>query len=43
MRLASVNVNGVRAAYRKGMGEWVESSGADIITLQEVRAEKPNV
>ena len=39
MRLASVNVNGVRAAYRKGMGEWVAGSGADIITLQEVRAE----
>jgi exodeoxyribonuclease-3 len=37
MRLASVNVNGVRAAYKKGMGEWVAGSGADIITLQEVR------
>ncbi len=43
MRLASVNVNGVRAAYRKGMGEWVESSGADIVTLQEVRAETTDV
>lgn len=43
MRLASVNVNGVRAAYKKGMGEWVAGSGADIITLQEVRAETPDL
>lgn len=34
----SVNVNGIRAAVRKGMTEWVEASGADILALQEVRA-----
>jgi exodeoxyribonuclease III len=39
LRIASINVNGVRAAYRKGMTDWVASSGADILTLQEVRAE----
>lgn len=38
-RIASVNVNGVRAAYRKGMGEWLASRGVDILCLQEVRAE----
>lgn len=38
-RIASVNVNGVRAAYRKGMGEWLEGRGIDILCLQEVRAE----
>lgn len=38
-RLISVNVNGVRAAYRKGMQEWLAECGADIIALQEVRAE----
>ncbi|WP_166987719.1 exodeoxyribonuclease III [Canibacter zhoujuaniae] len=37
-RLASVNVNGVRAAYRKGMAEWLANSGADVVALQEVRA-----
>ncbi len=40
MRIASVNTNGVRAAYRKGMGDWLASSGADIVGLQEVRAER---
>lgn len=39
LRIASVNVNGIRAAYRKGMGDWLESSGADIVAIQEVRAE----
>ncbi|WP_296648415.1 exodeoxyribonuclease III [Rhodoluna sp.] len=39
IKLATVNVNGIRAAFRKGMAEWVNSSGADIIALQEVRAE----
>jgi exodeoxyribonuclease III len=38
-RIASVNVNGVRAAFRKGMGDWLESRGVDILCLQEVRAE----
>lgn len=39
IRVASVNVNGIRAAARKGMGEWVEQAAPDIITLQEVRGE----
>ncbi|WP_245979587.1 exodeoxyribonuclease III [Gryllotalpicola protaetiae] len=38
LRIASVNVNGIRAAYRKGMADWVNSRGADIIAIQEVRA-----
>lgn len=39
LRIASVNVNGIRAAARKGMIPWLESAGVDILTLQEVRAE----
>lgn len=38
LRIASVNVNGIRAAYRKGMGDWLASAGVDILALQEVRA-----
>ena len=38
LRLASVNVNGVRAAFRKGMGEWLAARDVDILALQEVRA-----
>jgi len=39
LRLASVNVNGVRAAFRKGMGDWLEQRGVDVLAMQEVRAD----
>jgi exodeoxyribonuclease III len=38
LRIASVNVNGLRAAYKKGMAEWLEPRNVDILCLQEVRA-----
>jgi len=38
LRLASVNVNGVRASFRKGMGDWLAGRDVDILALQEVRA-----
>mgnify|MGYP000048788598 CR=1 FL=1 len=37
--IATINVNGVRAAFRKGMADWLATSNADILALQEVRAE----
>jgi exodeoxyribonuclease-3 len=39
LRIASVNVNGVRAAFRRGMGDWLAARDVDILALQEVRAE----
>lgn len=36
--VATVNVNGIRAAYRKGMGEWLETTNPDVLLMQEVRA-----
>jgi len=38
LRIASVNVNGIRAAVRKGMSDWLDAAAVDILTLQEVRA-----
>jgi exodeoxyribonuclease-3 len=38
LRIASVNTNGVRASFRKGMGEWLDSRDVDVLALQEVRA-----
>lgn len=38
MRIVTVNVNGVRAALRKGMQEWLDAADADVVCLQEVRA-----
>ncbi len=37
-RIYSWNINGIRAATRKGLGDWIRNSEAEIIGLQEVRA-----
>jgi exodeoxyribonuclease III len=38
VRIASVNVNGIRAATRKGMLAWLAEADVEIMALQEVRA-----
>jgi exodeoxyribonuclease-3 len=38
LRIASVNVNGIRAAYKNGMADWLATREVDILCLQEVRA-----
>ncbi|MFC9330327.1 exodeoxyribonuclease III [Kitasatospora sp. NPDC057015] len=37
--MTSVNVNGIRAAAKKGFTEWLAATEADVVCLQEVRAE----
>ncbi|WP_026311110.1 exodeoxyribonuclease III [Parafrankia elaeagni] len=39
LRVATVNVNGIRAARRRGMGAWLEARCPDILCVQEVRAD----
>ncbi|MFM6848385.1 MAG: exodeoxyribonuclease III [Terrabacter sp.] len=39
MRLVTVNVNGIRAAARRGMLQWLAQAQPDVLTLQEVRAD----
>ncbi|MBP3043863.1 exodeoxyribonuclease III [Arthrobacter jiangjiafuii] len=38
LRIATVNVNGIRAAYKRGMADWLAERDIDILCLQEVRA-----
>ena len=38
LRIVSWNVNGLRACALKGFAAWLQSCGADIVCLQEVRA-----
>ena len=40
LTVTSVNVNGLRAAAKKGFVEWLAGTGADVLCLQEVRAEE---
>lgn len=38
MIISTVNVNGIRAAVRRGMMQWVQEQSPDVLLLQEVRA-----
>ncbi|WP_216378339.1 exodeoxyribonuclease III [Arcanobacterium phocae] len=38
MLIATCNVNGIRAAVRKGIQEWITTTAPDVLLLQEVRA-----
>lgn len=38
LKISSFNVNGIRAAHRKGFLDWVGESNPDVICLQEMRA-----
>lgn len=41
--ITTVNVNGIRAAARKGFVQWLRDTDADVVCLQEVRAESDQV
>ena len=43
MKVISINVNGIRAAARKGMFEWLQSVDADVICLQELKAQPDQI
>jgi exodeoxyribonuclease III len=43
VRIASVNVNGIRASFRKGMAEWLAARDVDVLAMQEVRASTDDV
>ncbi|HEV7951159.1 MAG TPA: exodeoxyribonuclease III [Glaciihabitans sp.] len=43
LRIASINTNGIRAAFRKGMGDWLSARDVDILAIQEVRASTEDI
>jgi exodeoxyribonuclease-3 len=43
MRIISYNVNGLRAALKKGFVEWLKTDPGDIICLQETKASQDDV
>jgi len=40
MRIITINVNGIRAAERKGFFQWLEKQNADVVCLQEIKAQE---
>ena len=43
MRIISYNTNGIRAAMKKGLIDWLKTDPADIICIQETKANKDDV
>ena len=39
MKVISVNTNGIRAAHRKGFFDWMQNQKADVICIQETKAQ----
>ena len=39
MRVISVNVNGIRAAHRKNFFSWLKTQNADVVCIQETKAQ----
>lgn len=37
LRIATVNVNGIRSSVRRGFGDWLAGRDCDVVALQEVR------
>lgn len=40
MKIISYNVNGIRAALKKGFIEWLQAASPDVICIQETKAHK---
>ncbi|TAE00411.1 MAG: exodeoxyribonuclease III [Bacteroidetes bacterium] len=43
MKVVTYNVNGIRAALKKGWFEWFKAVNADFVCLQEVKAQKNDI
>ena len=36
--ILTYNINGIRAALKKDLDSWIDSSKADIVCMQEIKA-----
>ena len=43
MKIYSYNLNGIRSSFNKGLLNWIEKSDADILCLQELKAQESQV
>lgn len=43
MKIISYNINGIRAAVRKGLLDWVKASQPDVLCLQEIKATEEQI
>ena len=43
LRVITINLNGIRSAERKGFFAWMAKQNADIVCLQELKAQRPDL
>ena len=43
LRIVSLNLNGIRSAAKKGVFDWLAASNADVVCLQELKAQMPDL
>lgn len=43
MKIISYNVNGIRAAVKKGLMEWLDAANPDVLCLQETKAQPDQI
>ena len=43
MRVISLNVNGLRSAERKGLSTWLAQQNADLVCIQEIKAQQTDI
>jgi exodeoxyribonuclease-3 len=43
LHIISYNLNGIRSALSKGLGEWIQQHGFDIICIQETKAQPEQI
>jgi exodeoxyribonuclease-3 len=43
LRIVSLNLNGVRSAVNKGVLEWLRTQSADVVCLQELKAQTKDI
>ena len=43
IRIATLNVNGIRSAGSKGLMRWVKRAAPDVLCLQEVKAHEADI
>lgn len=43
LKISSYNINGIRAAHKKGFRTWIEKTSPDIICIQELRADRSQI
>ena len=43
MKIISYNVNGIRAAIKKGFIDWLKTHPADVVCIQENKAQQTDI